>query len=92
MASSDVNIKWKTSGFYKLRSEPGVQKALEELATQVAARSNQMAGTRDGFRTSSQQGAKRPQGRWRTTVVTATAEAMAKNAKRNILVKALFGG
>lgn len=89
VASSGVNIKWKTGAFYKLRSEPGVQEALEELASAIASRANSMAKTKNGFRTSSQQGARRPQGRWRTTVITATAEAMAKNAKHNTLLNAM---
>lgn len=84
-----TDLRWKRGAFYKLRSEPGVQQALQELATQVAARANQMAGTPGGFKTSSLQGAKRPQGRWRTTVITATAVAMRKNAKHNTLLKAL---
>lgn len=92
MADSGVDIKWRNRGFYELRSEPGVQKALEELAEQVASQANSMAKTRNGFRTSSRQGARKPQGRWRTTVITATAEAMAKNAKNNVLLRALFGG
>lgn len=92
MADSRVTIKWRKAGFYKLRSDPGVQRALESLADEVAGRANSMAGTRDGFRTSSQQGKRKPQGRWRTTVITATNQAKAKNASENILVRALFGG
>lgn len=91
MAKS-VDIKWKSGAFYKLRSEPGVQKALEDWASEVADKANRMENIKGGFKTSSRQGARRPQGRWRTTVITATAEAMRKNAKRNALVKALFGG
>lgn len=87
-----VDIKWKTAGFYKLRSEPGVKKALEEHTADVAVKANRLAGLKDGFKTSSRQGARRPQGRWRTTVITATSQAMRNNAKHNTLLKALFGG
>jgi hypothetical protein len=90
MAKS-VDIKWKPGAFYKLRSEPGVQKALEAWAADVAAKANSMAKT-DGYKTSSRQGARRPQGRWRTTVITANAKAMRNNTKHNTLIKALFGG
>lgn len=87
--ANGIDIRWKRGGFYALRSEPGVQAALESLAASVAGRANQMAGTPGGFKTSSLQGARKPQGRWRTTVITATAVAMRKNAKHNTLLKAL---
>jgi hypothetical protein len=91
MASSKVDIKWNVGGWPMLRSEPGVRKALESLAEDIAADANKAAGLTDGFKTSSRQGARRPQGRWRTTVITATAMAMRKNAKHQTLLKALYG-
>lgn len=89
---ADIKVKFINGAFYKLRSEPGVKNALEDLASDVAKRANKMANADNGFRTSSRQGARRPQGRWRTTVITATAESMRKNAKHQTLIKALFGG
>jgi hypothetical protein len=85
-----VDIRWNKEGFYKLRSEPGVQKALDKWAAKVAANANRMSGLKDSFKTSSRQGARRPQGRWRTTVITADAQAMRNNAKNQTLTKALY--
>lgn len=85
-----VRFKWNIPGFYQLRSEPGVVAYLETYAQQVADRANEMGqGT---YAVGSVQGMKRPQGRWRTSVITADARAMANNAKNNTLIKALGGG
>jgi len=85
-----VKIKWKHGALYKIRKLPGVISGLEAWAEQIAADANSMGGT-DGYKTSSVQGKRRPQGRWRTTVITATAEAMADNMKHNTLSKAFDG-
>lgn len=90
MANSEVNIKWVNGAFYRLRSESGVKKALDKWADKVAANANRMAGIKNGFRTSSRQGARRPQGRWRTTVITANYDAMKDNTKQQTLTKALY--
>jgi hypothetical protein len=61
---------------------------LEEAAAQrVCDQANAIGkGT---YAVGSRQGRKAPQGRWRTTVVTADARAMANNAKRNTLIRAM---
>lgn len=87
--ASKVRIRWKNGAFYRLRSEPKVRDELEGWAGKVAAAANRMGGV-DGYKTSSRQGARRPQGRWRTTVITANAKAMVDNMKKNTLTKALF--
>lgn len=89
MATSKVRIRWKMGALYRLRSEPKVVDELEGWAGKVAATANRMGST-TGYKTSSRQGAKRPQGRWRTTVITANAEAMVDNMRKNTLTKALF--
>lgn len=81
-----MRIEWHNQGFYDLRRAPGVVEDLERRGRAVAA----AAG--DGFELGSQQGAKRPQGRWRVGVVTATPEAMRKSAKHDALLKALDAG
>lgn len=87
---SKVDIKWTPGGFYRLRSEPGVRKALDKWADRVASNANRMAGTKNAYRTSSRQGARRPQGRWRDTVITGNYDAMKDNAKNQTLTKALY--
>lgn len=87
-------VKIKRKGLYDLRRAPGVTKRLLLIADTVAGRANQRAGLAPlgpdrGYRVSSQQGAKRPQGRWRTTVITATNEARVDNAKNNTLIREL---
>lgn len=88
-----IRIKHKVGGYYRLRSSGGVQTFLEGAAEDVAARANaQLKGKGGkGFKTSSRQGAKRPQGRWRTSVAAVTPYAARANAKRNILLRALSG-
>jgi hypothetical protein len=44
----------------------------------------------DGYKISSQQGAARPQGRWRVTVITANTHAVRDNAKHNRLVRLML--
>ncbi|MBJ8342779.1 hypothetical protein JGU71_28205 [Antrihabitans sp. YC3-6] len=84
-----MRIKWDPNAFYDLRRSPGVVSDLEERASRVQAAAG---GSEGGYETSSQQGVKSPQGRWRTSVVTATAEAMQDNATNNTLIRALDAG
>lgn len=92
--TSKVRIRWKTGALYRIRSAPKVRDELEDWAGKVASTANRMAAksTFEGasYQVSSRQGAKRPQGRWRTTVITANAAAMVNNMKHNTLTKALF--
>lgn len=79
-------IKWNPNGLYNLRRAPGVIIDLERRSRKVA----DACGA--GYETSSRQGAKRPQGRWRTTVVTTTWKAKRDNAKNNTLIRNLGSG
>ncbi|WP_301119777.1 hypothetical protein [Mycolicibacterium fortuitum] len=87
-----IRIQWNRNALYQVRSQPAVVAREENLARGVAERSNRAAGIDDGYRVSSRQGARRPQGRWRTTVITANLRAMRDNAKHNRLVKELGNG
>lgn len=91
MADSSIRVSHRMQGYYQLRSAPGVVMELERRAKRIADACNREADT-DGFRTSSRQGARRPMGRWRTTVITATRKAMLHNAKTNALIKHLGDG
>ena len=88
-----MKVKHKVGGYYKVRSAGGVVAFLEGAAEDVAKRANaQLKGKGGkGFVMSSRQGAKRPQGRWRTSVAAVSPYAKRANAKRNILIKALSG-
>lgn len=88
---SRVRVKWNLRGLYAIRRAPGVVTVEERRVRAIADRCNRAAGLADGYRVSSQQGASRPQGRHRTTVITATYEAMRDNARHNRLVKELHG-
>lgn len=86
-----IRVKHKIGGYYKVRSAGGVQAFLEGAAENVAARANaQLKGKGGkGFKTSSRQGARRPQGRWRTSVAAVSPYAKRHNAKHNTLIRAL---
>ncbi len=93
-----TQIKWNNNAFYELRRSPEVIAMLEEKAKVVAAKANAAIPETDGYpagtehyATGSRQGERRPQGRWRTTVVTATEYGKRFNAVHHILLKALNG-
>ena len=82
-----VIIRYRPNALYELRSAPGVVAHEEAIAQEICDRANDIGkGT---YATGSQQGMRRPQGRWRTTVVTADAKAMAHNAKHNVLIRSM---
>lgn len=89
MANSRLKHLW--DGYYQIRSAPKVRKELERRAARIAAACNRESDS-DGYRTSSVQGARRPYGRWRTTVITATGKAIRHNAETNALTKHLQDG
>ncbi|MEJ9078592.1 hypothetical protein WKY82_09245 [Gordonia malaquae] len=85
-----MKVVFKPQGFYDLRREPAVVGELDKMAEGICARANaQGKGT---FAVGSRQGIKRPQGRWRASVVTADAHAIAADRKHNILLRAMAGG
>lgn len=92
-----IQFKWNRSGLRKIRYGDADRRVIDHLEShvdRVAARANSMARA-NGWRnakyvTGSRPGARRPQGRHRTSVVTGNAEAMLDNAKNQTLTKALF--
>jgi hypothetical protein len=84
-------LEHKWDGYYQIRSAPKLVRELERRAKTIAAACNRESGS-DGYRTSSMQGARRPFGRWRATVITARAEAQRHNAKTQALLKHLQDG
>lgn len=79
-------VRLNNKAFYEIRRSPGVVAELESRARKI------QAACGEGFEMSSQQGVKRPQGRWRTTVAAISPKAKRKNAKYNTLLRALGAG
>ena len=73
-------MRVKTKNFKQIRSAPKLVALEESIVERIAADCNTAAGIENGFVTGSQQGRGRAP-RWRTSVVTATWEAMYYNAK-----------
>lgn len=85
-----MKINWNTQGFYDLRREPGVRADLEQRAKAIADAAS--SNGRGRYGTSSVQGKKKPQGRWRTTVITADAKAQIETARHQTLHKSIDAG
>lgn len=89
-----VSVEWNYGALRGIRygdTAPKVRATLEDWAGRIAATCNRNVYD-DGYKTSSRPGKPGPpgyQGRWRTTVITADAEAMDDNARHNTLVRAL---
>ncbi|AWY05194.1 hypothetical protein SEA_MARGARET_14 [Gordonia phage Margaret] len=84
------NVRLNRRGFREVRSAPGMKAKNDEIARKIADACNEHIEG-DGYRTSSVEGAARPYGRHRATVITATAEAQADNAKNHTLLKEFYG-
>lgn len=82
-----MRIVFHKEAFYELRRDPGVVAELEGHAERIAAAAN--ARGKGLYAVGSRQGMRRPQGRWRASVVTADARAMIDNAKYNTLARSL---
>lgn len=81
-------IRFNNAGFAAVRRAPKVRQKLEEMAQKIADGCNENVSD-GGYKTSSVQGAAKPSGRWRTTVITATAEAQRDNAQNQTLARNL---
>lgn len=91
-----ARIKWNYGALRKIRygeTDPRVIPYLDSLADSIADNANKGAKTHNHdaeYKTSSVPGRRKPQGRHRTTVITANAEAMVDNAAHDRLLKALM--
>lgn len=84
---SVVRTEWNQQALYDIRRDPKLVQLEESVAQQIADRAN---ANGDGtYAVSSQQGQRAPQGRWRTTVITADARAMADNSRNNTLIRSM---
>ncbi len=84
---ADYTIKWKDSGFYKIRSAPGVIADLEQRGRRVLDAANDTLAEKRGYRMSSFQGKRKPYGRWFVQVYTSSNHAKRSNAIRNTLLR-----
>lgn len=82
-----MKIVFHKEAFYDLRRDSAVVGMLDAKAEQIADRANSLGkGT---YAVGSRQGARRPQGRWRASVVTADYKAQRDQAKNHTLQRAL---
>lgn len=82
-----VRFEWNRNALYDVRRSDGVVAQLDSIAEGVCDTANSIGkGT---YSTGSQQGVRRPQGRWRATVVTADYRAMIDNAKHQTLIRSI---
>ena len=82
-----VRLRWNPNALYDIRRDPGVVAELESAAQKIADDAN--ASGEGTYAVGSRQGIRNPQGRWRTSVVTADAKAMIDTAANNTLLRAL---
>lgn len=87
-----ARVRLNLQGFYDLRRAPGVRRDLDARARRIAEAAQAVGSPEAEYGVGSEQGAKRPQGRWRSTVFTKNAVAMRSNAKNNSLIKSLDAG
>lgn len=85
-----MRIDFNNSGFYDLRRHPNTRTMLEMYGELVMAAANATIDE-DGYHMASEQGAKKPEGRWRVAVFTASDEAKRSNAKHNTLLRLING-
>lgn len=93
-----VKIKWNRNALRAIRYGDADRRVISHLESRVervaatATREAQARGyTKAKYAVGSRPGRRRPQGRWRTSVVTANWEAMRDNSKHQTLTRALFG-
>lgn len=84
-----MQIKWNNRSFYDLRRDPAVIRDLEARGRRVMNAANATLKEKQGYRMSSFQGKKKPQGRWFVQVYAASRHAKHSDAVRNTLVRVL---
>jgi hypothetical protein len=84
-----MQIKWSNKAFYDLRRDPAVIKELEARGRRVMNAANATLKEKTGYRMSSFQGRRKPQGRWFVQVYAASQHARHSDAVRNTLLKVL---
>ena len=86
---SNVRLKWNRKAMYELRSAPQLVDYLEAMGALVRDEANQTLPEGVGYRMSSGQGRRNPQGRWAVRVFTSSDHAKRSNAVHNTLLRLL---
>ena len=86
---TNIRLKFKRDAFYDLRRAPKVIDFLEAAGESMMTDANKTLEENVGYRMSSSQGAKKPQGRWAVRVFTSSDHAKRSNAINNTLLKLL---
>lgn len=84
-----VRVKFHRNGFYEVRRAEKVVAFLEAAGQQLMTDANATLKEGRGYRMSSSQGRRKPQGRWAVRVYTSSNHAKRSNAKRNTLLRVL---
>jgi hypothetical protein len=84
-----VRVKINNQAMYDLRRSPAVVGFLEGKGELVVDAANESLPEGEGYRMSSSQGRKNPQGRWAVRVYTSSNHAKRSNAIHNTLLRAL---
>jgi hypothetical protein len=84
-----TRLEINAGALYALRGELGVRLDLERRGRAVL---DACGGEDAGYEMASEQGARRPQGRWRVAVYTRTEEAKEDAATNNTLIHNLSAG
>jgi hypothetical protein len=83
------DIKWNNRAFFDLRRDPAVIRELERRGRRVLNAANKSMKEKTGYRMSSFQGKRKPQGRWFVQVYTASRHAKHSDARHNTLLRVL---
>ncbi|WP_446224975.1 hypothetical protein ACTWPB_07615 [Nocardia sp. IBHARD005] len=86
MASRVTRLDINFAAMYEIRRMEGVVAEIDQRADQVLAA---CGGEAAGYKKGSTQGAKRPQGRWRSSVVTYNGTGIRDNAANHTLQRAI---
>lgn len=86
---ANIRVKFRRNGFYEIRRAEKLVEFLEAAGTSMTNDANATLPEGVGYRMSSGQGKRRPQGRWAVRVYTSSNHAKRSNARNNTLLKIL---
>lgn len=86
---ADISFKWNNRAFYDLRRDPEVVRDLESRGRRVLNAANATLKEKRGYRMSSFQGKRKPQGRWFVQVYASSRHAKHSDAIHNTLLRVL---